>query len=297
MTNTTPSYWDVDGVSLQTYAWNIVTLGGDRLSPPPLRGEDETIPYRPGETFNEKVVDSKVIQLAMWVAGTNEDGTIPTTPGPRQKFMDNWRMLRKLLWNPRRQFTFTKRFWVLEEELVAGGVVVDDLPRQGVYRLLTASTKGQFAGGLEPQMNGAGHGAFVVNIKLTNPYWYSDPIEIDFAMMGVSTQEVTILGEDRTYAIGIEFVGPLTAPRITNGDVWVRYNTGLLTDVKATLDVWDFQARHDVDSEEDSYKSAGYVQHDGDPFWLYLDPGEQEIVLTATGGTGTAKLTYQPGWL
>lgn len=303
MTNTTQSYWDVDGISLQTYARNIATLGGDRLTPPPLRGDDETVPYRPGEVFLPKVVGSRIISLGMWISGANPNGTIPTAPGPNQKFMDNWRALRKLLWTPRRQFTLTKRFWVPRAELMAAGVDADALPRNGTYRLLSASAKGQFAGGLSPKMDGPGHAAFTVDIKLTNPYFYSAPIEIPFSVLSGPSdpgpvQTVTVLGEDRTYAIGLEFTGPLTGPTITtDAGVWVRYNTGILTGIRTKLDIWDFQAVHNYTSEEDSYKSAGYVQHDGDPFWLYLEPGETQLALTASGGTGTAKLTYQPGWL
>lgn len=295
MTDTTETLWDVDGTSLQTYAFNIVTLGGSRMSPPPVRGDDITIPFRPGQVFTPKTPDAQTITLGMWVSGANEDGTIPTDPGPRMFFMQNWRKLRKLLFTPRRQFVLTKRFWIPEEELEGSNMALDDLPTQSGYRLITASAMGSYAGGLEPQMTGPGRATFTVDIKLTTPYFFSAPININLTNLAPS-DTVNIVGDDRTMAIGVEFTGPLTAPQITNGDVWFRYDTGISLGVKVLLDVLDFQATHNYLNEEDSYKSAGYVVHDGDPFWLYLEPGENVIVLSSSEGTGSARLTYQPGW-
>ncbi len=302
MTNTTETFWDVDGVSLQTYAFNIATLGGGRMTPPPVRGDDITVPFRPGSIWMPKVPDAKIITLAMWVTGANEDGTIPVAGNMRRQFDTNWRKLRQLLWNPRRQFLLTKRFWVLEADLTAGGMVVDDLPRSGAYRLLSASAEATFAGGLEPSMTGPGRAAFTVDLKLATPYFFSAPIDINFSLttgtgLPGPNRTVTILGDDRTMAIGVDFVGPLTGPKIENSTdgVWMTYATSLLSAQIARIGVWDFDARHDVAGA--NTKAAGYVQHDGDPFWLFLEPGSNALHLTATGGTGTAKLTYQPGWL
>lgn len=301
MTNTTEVFWEVDGESLQTYAFNITTLGGDRAAPPPVRGADLTVPYMPGSIWLPKVPESRIITLGMWVVGAEEDGSMPTEESIRLKYELNWRKLRKLLWTPRRQFTLTKRFWVLEEELTEAGVVVDDLPRSGRYRLLSASAKGSYAGGLTPVMNGPARAMFTVDIRLADPYFYSDPIEIPFSISTSGAnpgpnQTFEVLGDDRTTAIGLQFEGPLQAPQMTNvtHEVWARYNATVEDGIVVNLDVHDFQALHDV--ENTPYKSSGYVMHAGDPFWLYLEPGENALSLTANSGTGTAKLTYQPRW-
>lgn len=302
MTDTTKTFWDVDGESLQTYAQNITTLGGDRLTPPPVRGANLTVPFAPGEVWVPKVPDARTITLGMWISGANEDGTIPTSPGPNQKFMDNWRTLRRLLWRPRRQFTLTKRFWLPRAELVAAGVDADALPRNGTYRLLSASAKGEFAGGLSPQMDGPGHAAFTVDIRLADPYFYSAQIERPFSVMAGTglpgpTQTIEVLGDDRTLAIGVEFEGPMASPKLTNHDWAVEFTYGIpVSDgIRAAVDVKDFQALHDLDGT--TYTSAGAVTHSGDAFWMFLEPGSNELELTATSGTGTATLTYQPVWL
>lgn len=294
MTNSTETYWDVDGVSLQTYAQNITTIGGDRMAPPEVRGEDTTVPYRPGQMFNPKTPDAHIISLGMWIAGADEDGNPPTDMSGRRLFQENWRQLRKLLFRPRRQFVLTKRFWIPEDELVAGGMDVDELPREGIFRLVTASALGSYNGGLNPLMHGVQHAAFTVDIKLADPFFYSSAIEVDLAL-GVP-QTIEVLGDDRTMAIGIDFNGALTGPRIDNltHNVWMRYARAIDSGKIARIGVWDFDARHDVAG--DNTKSAGNVQHDGDPFWMFLEPGENELELTAEGGSGTATLSYQPGW-
>lgn len=296
MTNTTETYWDVDGVSLQTYAMNIQTIGGDRMAPPEVRGDDLTVPFRPGDVWVPKVPASRTITLGMWIQGAEEDGSVPEEDSARQKFHENWRQLRSLLFRPRRQLLLTKRFWVLEDDLDAAGVDFSGLTREGNYRLYEASANASYAGGLVPLMQGVSHASFTVDLKLSDPYFYSEAIEVAFDMTGTTTRTIEVLGDDRTMAIGVDFVGPLTGGRITNStyDVWMRYNTALDAAEIARIGVWDFDARHDV--EGDNTKAAGYVEHDGDAFWLYLEPGENELVLTALGGTGTATLSYQPGW-
>jgi len=304
MTNSTETYWDVDGVSLQTFAFNITTLGGDRLAPPPVRGEDIRVPYMPGTVFVERVPDQRIITLGMWVIGANEDGSIPTDEKSRRTFDRNWRMLRRLLWTPRRQFTLTKRFWLLDADLVAGGVDTSAMTKDGDWTLFEASAKGTYAGGLTPTMNGAARAVFTVDILLSDPFFYSDVIEVEFStQVGGSNpgpeQTIQVLGDDRTMWIEADFEGPLTSPRIVNESVpqelWMRYATEIPDDEMATVRVHDFTATHYPSG--DPYKSAGFVQHAGDKFWLYLEPGETDLTLDAQAGTGTALLRYRPAWM
>lgn len=304
MTNTTETFWDVDGESLQTYAFNIVTLGGDRETPPPTRGENITIPYMPGSMWVPKIPDSRVVTLGMWVIGANEDGTQPTDADARRTYDQNWRHLRRLLWTPRRQFTLTKRFWLPEADLVAAGVSVAALPQSGAWRLYTASARGEYAGGLNPTMNGPARSAFTVDILLSDPFFYGSEIEIDFSMAPADgshpgpQKTISVLGDDRTTAIEVDFEGPLSAPRMTNSSeesLWLSYSTEVLDGESATVRVAPFSATHYPSGVP--YKSSGYVRHAGDHFWLFLTPGEADLALSAQGGTGVATIRYQPVWV
>lgn len=309
MTDTTQTYWDVDGTSLQTYAFNITTLGGDREAPPPVRGRNVQVPYMPGSLWTPKVEDERVITLGMWVVGANEDGSIPTTEDGRRTYDRNWRMLRNLLYRPRRQFTLTKRFWVETADLTAAGVDVGALTTIGDWTLYTASAKASYAGGLTPTRTGATRAIFTVDLLLSDPLFYSEELEIEFSTSAVEpdpgpTQTVTILGDARTHQIEVDFEGPLTSPQIQNNsatgeegqaiDLWVRYGNAIADGESATVRVKPFSATHYPAGTP--FKSSGYVQHDGDRFWLWLEPGSTTLALTAQEGTGTAVLRYQPGW-
>ncbi len=302
--NTTETFWEVNGQSLQTFAWNITTLGGDRLAPPPVRGDDIEVPYMVGSVYVPKVVDSQTITLGMWVIGANADGTIPLDEPSRRTFDHNWRMLRRLLWRPRRQFTLTKRFWVLDADLVAAGVDTEALPKVGAWTLYSASAQGSYAGGLNPSMNGTASAVFTVDIKLQDPFFYSEEISIPFSMTEGGEnpgkfKSVPILGDDRTMNIEVDFEGPLTSPAITNETeeqlLYVRYGSLVPDDESATLRIMPFSATHYPSGTP--YGVSGNVAHEGDHYWLYLEPGTCNLRLSAQSGTGVATLRYRPAWI
>ena len=304
MTNTTETYWEVDGVSLQTYAFNITTLGGDRLSPPPVRGSNQRVPYMIGSRYVPRVPDDRTITLGMWVQGSQEDGTPPKDESLRRQWDRNWRKLRRLLWTPRRQFTLTKRFWLLTEELEEAGVDVSVMPQEGDWTLYSASTKGTYAGGLSPSMNGQAHGVFTVDLLLSDPFFYGDEISIPFSMTEGSgfpgkTRNVVILGDDRTMNIELDFEGPLTSPMVTNETepqtLFVNYATEVSDGESATIRVMPFNATHYTTGQP--YGASGNVRHRGDAYWLYLEPGQCRLKLSAQLGTGVAEARYRPAWV
>lgn len=302
--NTTETFWDVDGQSLQTYAFNITTLGGDRSAPPPVRRVSQRVPYKIGTRWTPGVPDEKILTLGMWVQGSDENGNPPTDEHLKRRWDRNWRMLRKLLWTPRKQFTLTKRFWLLEEELVAAGVDTTGLTKDGDWTLYSASARGTYNGGLSPVMNGQAHGVFTVDILLNDPFFYSEEITIPFSTTTGGEnpgpeQEILILGDDRTMNIEVDFEGPLTSPRIVNETepqiLYVRYASEVPDDESATVRVMPFTATHYPSGEP--YGVSGNVQHEGDLYWLYMEPGLTTLSLDAQAGTGTAALRYRPAWV
>lgn len=302
MTNSTETFWDIDGVSLQTYAYNITTLGGDRMAPPAVRGADIVVPYLPGTVFTPKVADKRVITLGMWVAGASPDGSIPTDEVGRRTVERNWTTLRNLLWRYRKQFVLTKRFWVPTADLVAAGVSLVGLPVQGAWSLIRASAMASFATGLMPVMTGQTRATFTVDLLLSDPYFYGDPIVVPFPTPALQT--IHVLGDERTTDITLDYVGPLTAPQFTLPDYdyapWLRLDLAALGNagVAAQVTVKNYAATtHTVQNPVALSSVSGYVSHFGDPAWLYLDPGPTDVVWTRTSGAGTATLTYRPAFL
>lgn len=276
MTNSTTEYWDVDGVSLQTMAFDIESWGGDRQAPPIFRGSDLTIPYAPGDLFIPKQVASRTMTFSMWVIGVNEDGTIPTGIQART-FETNFHKLRKLLWTPNRQFTLTKRFYV------------DNT-------LVSASTKAQFSGGINPTMTGRSRGTFDVQLQLSDPYFYGP--EKNSGALTTGTHTITVGGDDITRAVKIHIAGPKKYTVIRNNTlgVQVELHQDLNSGDVADLDVKAFKSVTDP-SAGDPYTSNGSIRHAGDAFWMLLQPGDNEIVISADSGIGAVTLTYQEAWL
>lgn len=302
--NSTETYWDVDGQSLQTYAFNITTLGGDRQAPPPVRRSSQRVPYMIGTRYTAGVPDEKTITLGMWVQGSDENGFPPTDEHLKRRWDRNWRMLRRLLWTPRRQFVLTKRFWLLTEELEAAGADLTGLPVDGDWTLYSASARGTYAGGLSPTMQGQAHGIFTVDILLNDPFFYGPEISIPLTTSELEgdpgpTVTVPILGDDRTMNIEVDFEGPLTSPSITNETepqiLYLRYANEIPDDETATVRVMPFTATHYPSG--DPYGASGNVQHEGDLYWLYMEPGETTLTLEAQAGTGSAALRYRPAWV
>ncbi len=275
MSNSTEVYWDVDGVSLQTLAFNIETLGGDRMGVPPVRGDDLMIPARPGRRWMPKMPDARTITLGMWVIGATEEGIAPPGGEPRRQFEDNWRKLRNLLWVYNRELTITKRFYV-------GGV------------LKTASAKAHFTGGLNPTMNGQQRAVFTVDLTLSDPYFYSaektEPLS--------ASETVVLEGDDVTRRIKFQVNGSRTnlVIRNTTLDIQMEYAAVLNTAEILDVDVYNYTSISDPDASP-AYKSVGFIRHEGSPSWFILQPGNNAITVSSDSGAGLVTMKYQEAWL
>lgn len=276
MTNTTDTYWDVDGVSLHTFAQNIETLEGQ--APPPLRGDDITVPYRPGQLWTPKTADARTLSIGMWVRGCNPDGSFPTSQSKRYQFFDNWRALRNLLWRPGEQFTLTKR-----------------MPIGGVIKSMVA--KAQFSGGLEPTMAGRWAAKFSVDLKLTDPYFY-DPSYTTFNLSN-GDNSIVLPGDARTAAIKVIINGARTNTIVknTNDNILVRYIDALATGDVATIDIHEFSSSTDPAGSPSAYSSNVSIAHTGSPQWLLLKPGTTNINLSSSSGAGAVQLQAKGAWI
>lgn len=250
---TTPEYWAVEGVSLQTYAYNIKSWGsGGRQAPPNLRGTDITIPGRVGDVFRPKVPEARKITLGMWVQGANADGSAPTTVSRIQQFEQNWTMLRRLLWNPYRQFTLTKQVWDGAQYVVV-------------------SAKAQYAGGLDPEVIGLGGAAqFTVDLLLADPFFYGDPLS--------ASGSFTTLGDARTHRITLS-LGGAASVRNSNGHGFDY------TGSAADFDIHEWTAMSGGTNQAGGVTLVG----DGtDDHWLYFNPGTESI----SGASATYQPAY-----
>jgi hypothetical protein len=282
---TTDEWWEVNGVPLNTLAYNITTWGQSRLSPPPLRGSNIVVPGLPGQIYSTKTLDSNQIVLSFWVQGCNPDGSVPTTKSPKQTFDKNFLMLRRLfIPSAASQITLTKH-WIDYDTGVAK----------------TASAQAQYTDGLEPTMTGRARAVFSVSLNLADPLFYdSAPVNLPAITTQSSTSTVVVPGDWETSKITVNIAGPRVNPTftITRPDgtvVKMTYSDTLVAGETATIDVANFDGiSHNSDGT--TVESAGYVSHSGHVLWLSLMQGSNTIAVNSSSGTGSISISYVPVW-
>lgn len=272
MTNLITDYWDIDGVSLHTYAYNITTLGGSRSGVPKWRGSNTQSAARRGTSWRPKVADARVITLGMNVIGVDASAAGGGTPDDNQ-FTKNLRELQRLIWRPGGvEFSLTKRF------------------NEGAGQVL-ATAKAAYDSGLEPSMVGRRMAKTTVDLSLADPFFYT-PLQT--TTIGLATPTVFAnAGDDVAVKMSIEFNGPLTNPKLTNAtpapQVWVKYGGTVAGGDKVILDVDLTTAL--VNSTGASV--IGAITHSGARHWLGLQRGSNTLTLTADAGSGTVTVKYQ----
>jgi Phage tail protein. len=280
MALSTDVYWDIGGVPLQTLAYNITTFGGDLNSPPTLRGEDLTIPYRPGTVFTQRRPNGRTITFNMWVQGSDVDGKVPTSVTQRAEFEKNFKMLRNLFWNQGNQVNVTKRWKDYGSSVVQ-----------------TATAKAVFSSGISPEMQGNSHASYSVEMYLSDPFFYGPQQTITFAALATSNQTFTVLGDYETTEILVDFDGARNNMRLTNtsAGVYVNVNHNLAAGQEIILDVSNFKATKNPTGTPQSV--IGNVTYFGHPFWMVLRPGSQTLSMTSSSGAGGGNVKYSPRWL
>lgn len=271
MTNLVPTYWDVDGVSLDSYAMTITTLGGSRSGVPTFRGQNSKFTVKRGATHRPKIADERVITLAMQVTGTDSNNAAAWSS---QQFMANWRSLQRLLWRPEAgQFSLTKRW-----DEGAG--------------IISATAMAEFDSGLEPTMTGPSLAKTTVDLRLADPFFYSAQQTVTIPLNTPTV--INNPGDDTVHKMTMEFNGGiLSNATLTNStpnpDVWVKLGTGIGSGDKLIVDV----DRTTVLRGSDGASFVGALSHSGSRSWMGLVPGNNTLTLTASSGTGNVVVKYQ----
>lgn len=275
-------FWDVqwtDGqwYSLHGYGYHVESIYGARTNVPPLRGSNVAVYGRVGQLHQSKTADQRVVTLNGWVSNTDENDN-PLGADCEQGLNTNWRMIRRLLWRENgAQFPLRRRWY----------------DESGVLR--TAVAMAEYSGGLDLSEHVIEAGAWTCDLTLADPYFYGDEETVTLAV-GVP-QVLDNIGDVPATHIEIVFEDALQNPQITNStpdpDVWVRVGTAIAAADSVTLDVSWFTATR----TSDSANMIGTVTRSGARPWMVLSPGNNTVELTATSGTGTADLTWQPAYL
>lgn len=280
MSNSSQEYWDINGVSLNQYCYAIKTYGGSRLAVPKLRGENSLLPFRHGRIFKPKTPDSRVMTLAMWVAGIDPSTDMPAT-NQNTQFNDNWRALTDLFWSPGQQLLLTKRWF----QNAASPV------------LMTATAKCELAGTMDPTMTGRTRADFGVDLLLADPFFYAPEITETLEV----GEEIVISnpGDVESWVdLKIEFQGELLRPTLRNlslsPEIWMTLDTLVPPGYEVAVDVGKYTAIRSSDQLE----VGPTIDHSGFRAWFKLNPGNNTIALDSSGiGTGNAIIKYRPAFI
>jgi hypothetical protein len=230
-----------------------------------------------GQTYVPKVPDSRTITLNMWVSGANPDGSIPRNPTALATFQANYAALQALFWNIRGQMQLSQ---------------VMTYPDGTTHTVIALA---EYAGGMQPSMQGQAAAAFSVDLLLADPFFYGPQITQTLS----SSTVVNVVGDDRTDAVFFTLSGARNNLRIQNTTMLAQpyfvYNYSTASGDSVVFDVQNFKVTH-TPSGSGAYQAAGRISHGADPFWLPLVPGNNTIAMSSTSGTGTVSLAYQPRW-
>jgi hypothetical protein len=280
--NSSEEWWAVDGVSLHQYGWSVATIGGSRYDVPTRRGDDIRLAYRPGEVHRPKLVEPRTVTLVMWMTGTNPASGTVASDGILQ-WNDNWDTLRRLFWRPNGgRVTLTRR---------------TKLTISASPTILVTEAQAELTDTLAPRMTGRTRVEFAVNFLLADPFFYGPLATENFAL----NTPVTVTNPGHETAahnnLEIDFIGPLTNPRLTNAtpspDVWVQFTGTVSSGQTLRLSVPNFTATR----VSDSANLIAGISHSGTRYWMALQPSSNLLTLTASSGSGSAQLRYRPPYI
>jgi hypothetical protein len=226
MTNTSLIPITVDGVRLDTLAWNIETLNG-RLQIPGVRGSDPEIPGDDGAVFvPNKSYSSGLMVLSMWIRGSDVDGYVPVSSSQMGEFRKNLDTITKL-------FTVRHRLLDIQQTWPAGIIqYMAKVEQPWDFTASAVNPRAKFAVQLSlPKVFGQ-------DINTTD---YSSATGL---ASGVTLTMAAYAGHTAPINDAILVVrGPATNPRITNPDTgeWVQYSGTIAsgTDWRVDCGLWE----------------------------------------------------------
>ena len=264
----------IDFTSLQAYVLvNNVSAIPTNMTITTFAPTFEDGPYAQGVLYMGQHADTETTAMKLLGPSSNFPTRVLRDFKPsKQAARNNWRALRTLLWNPRKQFNLTRRWY------------------DAAGTLRTATARAQFTGGMEPDVEAGGtRMRFTIDLFLADPFFYGPEETVTLTR---STQSKTILGDWSSVKARVELAGSQGPTAITvNGENahGLTYTTAIGSGVTAVLDIENFTAKEGANGKTAS------VTHSGSRFWLEPEPGTQSFTASGTGA-GTIKYIYQPAW-
>jgi hypothetical protein len=261
MTVTTTDTFTVNGVVLNTLAFNITSLTG-RWRTAARRGGNVEVPGRHGtlRVANKRYGVLEVV-LSMWVLGADEDGMISDYQSSRETMYANLDKLTRLFGS---------------ETLEVVHTLPDESQRQVVGEVMDRIDFTSEAG--------ATRATFGVAIESWDAFW-SDIDEVTASITDIGNWSVdSFVGATAPMDdLEITFTGPCNNPRLDSGSSWIQYNEVLTAGQSITLNsaTWTLTGAGGLVPDYTA------VEHGGGIRWFELAPGDptpEAVISQTTGG-------------
>jgi hypothetical protein len=158
--------------------------------------------------------------------------------------------------------------------------------------VVIADAKAEFADGLTSEMVGPYHGAFTVDLRLADPFFYDrTPQNIHF--VGSSVFTFTVMGDAMTNRVQLLF-NKGTAPQMTNvsKNIVVRSGASVPSGTYIVVDS-NLNLMYRNDSKTSFLQ---YLTHTGSRLWFPLVPGATQFLAESGGGAVDTNLIYYPAY-
>jgi hypothetical protein len=271
-------YLEVDGVPLDTAAWEVTDLS-PLWDLPDVRGDDAVVPYRRGVVPFRRSWGGKRVDLPFNLYGSHDSEGNPATDLRAQLWVNRSELIRDVL-----------------RPLQVGTATGDRLIRYHAPDGSQISGPGKLIGGLRPQPAGPTALRGSLTLILTEG-GLRDETEVDVTSDEVEasgSDDFTVPnpGEDYQDVLRLDLTGTATSVTLTNltadaaGDVFWEF--GGPFDAGVAVDTGNFSA------VRDSVSVVGLVTFGGFERWLPLVPGDNVVRIEPLGGTVTVRFRHFP---
>lgn len=255
--------WEYDGVDLSTLAYNVRILG-DPYQVPQRRGDNVVLPGQDGRLHIAKYLDQRHLTLGMFVRD------MPPGGGERSaaQLQANLDTLRGLFARP--------GLHTLKHQYG---------PSPSDVRLAQA----EVINVVEFKPVAPGSFRFAVTFTFPDPFWYDQEASlVGPTDITTTDQNIGVTNDGTYFALPyITITGQIASPKLSIGDVWVKWDDNVDSGQTLTLDCAAWEAELDGTPRNEA------VTHDGATYWLAIPVGVSTLNVKSGSVSGA---TVQVDW-
>ncbi len=252
--------WIYNGLSLSSWGkWDVEEVI-EGIGLPKYRGNDIQVPFYDGKRWIKKRFDSRRLILAMWIKGKDKRDL--------DQNIDSF----------------------LKVVGMSGTHTLQRVMRNGEIRTAQA----ELISGINFVVKNPGYAKFALELELSDPFFYGSDLITDEYVITDINQTIVIEnpGTAPITKVKITLNGPMDSPKITNAEnkIWLQYQRSISSGESIIINTNDYSCLKDGDN----YISA--LAHGGDPRWLILESGNNQLEIEAGTTDGSIAFEYYPAY-